>query len=258
MANVHETAINVPFPDAGDLQLRFAVGACRLRIRPEDQEGWVSGTYQDPTGNLPFRIDQEGSTVRIVHQPDWINFFGWLSGVPRFDLNLGKAKPYNLTFESGASEASLDLGGLPLTRLAIKHGAGKIEMDFSSPNPEAMSLLSLAAGAGETTARNLANANCAEMVIEGGAASYRFDFGGQLQRDTHVRISSGVSSVELIIPRATAAKVTPESVMGGIDAGDGFTKKEGAFWTEAALAGQSPLLTIQASVALGSLRLRAT
>jgi hypothetical protein len=35
-------------------------------------------------------------------------------------------------------------------------------------------------------------------------------------------------------------------------------KKEGAFWTEAALAGKRPVLTIRTSVALGSLRLQVT
>jgi len=258
MVNANETEIDLPFPEATDLHLRLAVGACRLRLQPGGQESWVKGTYHDPTGGLPLHIEQEGGTIRIVHRPDWSSIFGWLAGVPRLELTLGAAKPYAVTLESGASEASLDLGGLPITRLAIKHGAGKMELDFSAANSQPMSLLSLATGASDTSVRNLANANCAEITVEGGAAAYRFDFGGQLQRSAHVRISTGVSSLDLSIPRATAAKVALESVVGGPDIGDGFTKKEGTFWTEAALAGQSPILTIHASVALGALRLRAT
>lgn len=258
MRSASDTEIEIPFPDTGDLHLRFTVGACRLRLTPGEGDHWVKGTYNDPTGNLPLRIDQEGGNVRFSHQPTWTDIFGWLAGTPRLELALGNARPYALSFESGASEVSLDLGGLPITRLTAKHGAGRMEIDFPSRNPQAMSLLSLGAGAGDTLVRNLANANCAEMIIEGGAASYRFDFGGELQRDAHVRISTGVSSLEISIPRTTAAKVTPESVLGGMDVDDGFIKKEGAFWTDAAIAGRSPGITIHASVALGKLRLRAT
>jgi hypothetical protein len=35
-------------------------------------------------------------------------------------------------------------------------------------------------------------------------------------------------------------------------------KKEGAFWTEAAMAGKTPVLTIHANVAIGALSLRTT
>jgi hypothetical protein len=40
--------------------------------------------------------------------------------------------------------------------------------------------------------------------------------------------------------------------------GDGFTKREGAFLTAAALSGGGPVLSIRAGVRLGSLQLRTT
>jgi hypothetical protein len=48
------------------------------------------------------------------------------------------------------------------------------------------------------------------------------------------------------------------STLGSVDLGDGFTKREGAFLTEAALRGVDPVLRIRAGVRLGSLRLRTT
>jgi hypothetical protein len=121
-----------------------------------------------------------------------------------------------------------------------------------------MSLLKLDSGAVGLTMNNLANANFAEMTVDGGAAGYVFDFGGSLQRDAYVRITTGMASVEVRIPSTTAAKITTESVLGGLDVGDGFTKKEGAFWTEAATAGTTPVLTIHANVTIGALSLRTT
>jgi hypothetical protein len=121
-----------------------------------------------------------------------------------------------------------------------------------------MSLLDLDAGAVSIEMKNLANANFAEMSIDGGAAAYKFDFGGTLQRDAHVKISTGMSSVEIHVPASTAAKITTESVLGGLNVGDGFTKREGAFWTRAALDGKTPVLTIHASITLGGLNIRTT
>ena len=97
----------------------------------------------------------------------------------------------------------------------------------------------------------------AEMGVDGGAASYKLDFGGELKRDARVRITTGMSSVEIRVPAGTAAKIVAESTLGGFDIGDGFMKKEGAFWTEAALAGKTPVLTIVANVSLGGLMIRA-
>jgi hypothetical protein len=74
----------------------------------------------------------------------------------------------------------------------------------------------------------------------------------------HVRTTTGLSSVELRIPAATAAKIFCESLLGGLNASSGFKRQGGAFWTETALADGSPLLTIHTNVALGALRLVAT
>ncbi|MGD2077947.1 MAG: hypothetical protein PVH18_06165 [Chloroflexota bacterium] len=250
------TKINIDYPDVKKPRLRLSVGACRMRIGPGDQDTLVSGTYDDPTGSLPLRIVEEGDTVRLTQRQRWSEILGWLSGVPEFDLTLGTARPYQLIVEAGAGEHKLDLGGLPLARLEVKHGAGKIDLDFSSPNPEAMSMLNLGTGAGSVDVRNLANANFEEMILEGGAASYRLQFGGHLQRDGHVRISTGVSSVDLRIPSATAARLYSESVLGSLHVDKSFTKTKGGYWTEAAVAEESPALTIRLTVALGSIDLR--
>lgn len=252
------TTINIPFPEAADLHLRITVGACRIRIVPADGEAWVTGTYRDPSRAIPCRISQEGGTVTISQDQNFGNIFGIFSGVPTLELSLGKARVYSLTLETGASEDKSDLGGLPLNRFVFKHGAGKTDIDFSAPNPEVMSLLSIGAGAASLEMTNLANANFTEATIDGGAAAYKFDFGGTLQRNGHVRISTGMSSVDISVPASTAAKITPESILGGMDIGDGFTKREGAFWTAAATAGGTPVLTIHTNVAVGSLNLRIT
>src|SRR5918997_6995501 len=254
-----ETPINVAYPPAKDLHLRIALGACRFKVRPGEGDAWVAGTYHDPTDRRPARILEEGQSVTITEaEPSFERIPAVFGGVPRYELEFGKERPFALTIETGASDFELDLGGVPLSRLMVRQGAGKLELGFSVPNPHPMELLEVSSGAAGIELVNLANANLSEMRLSGGAAGYELDFGGTLLRDAQVSIETGLSGVEITVPAATAARVVAETTLASVDVGDGFTKKDGAFLTEEALNDVAPILTIHAGVRLGSLRLRAS
>jgi hypothetical protein len=248
------TAIDIPFAASDALHLHLAVGACRLLAKPGAGPQWVVGSYDDPSNAVPMRITQENGTARISQSFTWPGTWGSVTQPSTFDLALGKGRPYALTLEGGAGDVVLDLGGLPISRLTARFGAGKLELDFSVPNPQAMGQLSLSTGAAGIFLKNLANANCAQISVDGGAASYDLDFGGALLRDTSVRINAAMSGVAIRVPAATAVKVTGDSVIGGLDVGDGFMKQEGAFWNMAALNGGSPLLSIATSIVMGGVQ----
>jgi hypothetical protein len=257
MDNVTSTKINVPFPQASSLHLKLDVGACRLRVAPSDAPEWVTGSYDDPSGILPARIELEGGSLRLTQElrtTDWRSEYK--GPAPSFDLRLGKGQPYRVSIETGANESSFDLGGLPVTRLMVRHGAGKSDFNFSAPNPGAMSLLEVESGASGLEMRNLVNANFAELSLQGGAGTFRLDFGGAFQRKALARIRSGMASVEISIPATTAAKVTTDTMMGSLHVGDGFIKKEGALWTPAGLDEKAPRLEIRAGVSLGSITIK--
>ena len=254
-----ETAIQVAYPSAGDPHLRIALGACRFVARAGEGDEWVAGTYSDPTDRRPLRIVREEAGVTITEaEPSFERIQAVFGGIPRYEVELGKKRPFALTIETGASDFDLDLGDVPLSRLMVRQGAGKLELDFPQPNPEPMELLEISSGAAAIELENLANANFAELRLSGGAASYELDFGGILARDAEVSIETGMSGVEVSVPTSTAARVTVETTLGSVDVGDGFTKSEGAFSTEAALRGDGPVLRIRAGVRLGSLQLRTT
>jgi hypothetical protein len=252
-----ETPIHIAYPSESSPHLRIALGACRFVARPGEGEEWVAGTYSDPTDRRPLRIVEEEAGVTITEaEPSFERIQAVFGGVPRYELEFGKGRPFALTIETGASDFDLDLGGVPLSRLMVRQGAGKFELDFPQPNPEPMELLEISSGAAAIELENLANANFSELRLSGGAASYELDFGGSLSRDAEVSIETGMSGVEVSVPTSTAARVTAETTLGSVDVGDGFTKSEGAFSTEAALGGDGPVLRIRAGVRLGSLQLR--
>lgn len=253
-----DTPINVDYPAADDLHLRIALGACRFKAEPGEGEAWVSGTCHDPTGERPPRIVEEGGAVRITEaEPSWERIPAVFGGIPSYEVTIGKGQPFALTIETGASEFDLDLGGVPLSSLMVRQGAGRFELDFSTANPHPMDLLEVSSGAAGIELENLANANFSQMRLSGGAAGYKLDFGGTLSRDAEAAVEAGLSGVEIKIPPSTAAKVVAQTTLGSVDVGDGFAKREGAFWSEAGLAENEPLLTIRAGVRLGSLQLKA-
>ena len=254
-----ETPIHVAYPSLGNPHLRIALGACRFAARPGEGEEWVAGTYNDPTDRRPLRILEEEASVTITEtEPSLERIPGVFGGVPRYDVEFGKQRPFALTIETGASDFELDLGGIPLSRLMVRQGAGKVELGFPIPNPEPMQLLEISSGAAGIELENLANANFSEMRLSGGAASYELDFGGALSRDAEVNIETGLSAVVVSVPSSTATRVVAETTLGSVDVGDGFTKREGAFLTEGALSGNGPALRIRAGVRLGSLQLSTT
>ena len=256
-ARVSET-VEIAWPPAGPLRLALAVGACRLALEPGDADPWVKGSYADPSGALPYKVVRDGGSVRLTQEARVAEMLGLLKGAPSFDLKLGTGRPFDLSIESGASDNAIGLGGVRLSGLVLRQGAGKLSCRFAAPNPVEMARLEVEAGAVALELGGLGNANFAEMKLEGGAASYQLDFSGALRRNGRVRITTGVSAMTLRVPSTSAAKIFPEAVLGRLDVGDGFTKKEGAFWTEAAVAGGTPVLLIEAKVALGALELRAS
>ena len=257
--------ISVAYPPSGRRHLILAVEACCLNIVTGEGAAWAEGIYTDTSGVSSLRIVEEGGTTRVSIErrsipADYHGLPELFTSNRTLTLALGKALPFDLTIESGAGEYHLDLGGLPISSLGIVHGAGKLALDFPRPNPQEMYLFSLRTGAGEVEMRNLANANFDEMRVEGGAASFKLDFCGDLHRNATVALRASMASVDISIPASTAAKVTADTMFSSIGIGDGFTRLGGAFWTGCALSNarsdRVSLLTIDARLSLGTLKLR--
>ncbi len=256
MSNTTDQDIIFAFPETTDLELKIVMGPGQLRIAPAANGDWVTGTYRDPTGNIPLRVETNGNKAKISQSVS-LPSLKWPRGAPVLDLSLGTAKSYRLIIEGGANEIVAELGGLPLDRFECRIGAGQCRLQFSAPNPRPMDRLQFTAGAAEATASGLANANAAEIAIEAGAAALHLDFGGTLSRDSKARINAGAAGVDITIPGGTAARIAAHSVLAGVDIGDGFQTREGAYWTVAAVAGETPVFTIDANVTLSGLKIRA-
>ncbi|HOR46315.1 MAG TPA: hypothetical protein PLX04_08810 [Caldisericia bacterium] len=251
-----KTPISIPFPASEKPKLKFSIGACKFNLRPGDGTSWVEGTYDDPTDNLPCIIEQSGNEVSVSQSRNISGLINVFNRTPTFDLVLSSQNPFDLVIEGGASENCIELGGLPLSSVAVSFGAGKFEMSFLKPNPILMDSFRVSTGAGSMTLSKLLNAGFKNLKVEGGAASYKIDFTGKLGQDCNANIQIGVASLDLDVPSDVPVAVKSETTLGGVEMGSGFTTKDGRLVNQAYLANPSPALSISTSIALGSLKLR--
>jgi hypothetical protein len=257
MATTLTAPITIPYPGVpGDLELRIQAGACRLKVKPADHDAWIAGSYIDPSGSIKVTSRTEGNRVTIHVGRSPADFFELLNGVPELTLEVGKVRPFALVIEAGASENHIDLGGLPITRLNLRHGAGAFDVTFSAPNPVVMSELKFGVGAGRTEAHQLGNANFRSLLVEGGAANYILDFSGAGPQNATARISTAMASVEVRIPEGLAAEVTSENVLGQTRTDPGFTWNGGAWLSRAASEGKPIQLRIRSAMVMGQLHLK--
>lgn len=255
MASTVQQPITIPYPTVeGDLDLRIEAGACRLRISASDTDEWITGRYHDASGSIDVESTVEGNRTSIRVGRSAADVFGFFSGLPELALQIGKRQPFSLSVAAGASENHLELGGLPVTRLEISHGAGSMDVSFSTPTTAAATLLKFGVGAGRTNVEGIGNVRFSDLIVEGGAANCRLDFSGMASPSGSVRLSTAMAAVELRIPRSLPAEVTSENLLGRPDADSGFTRRGNAWINQAALE-KATQLRVRSSMVMGHLTL---
>jgi len=250
------TKIEVPYPDTAPLELVLITGPCRVQFTTTDAPVWMTGTYEDPSGVLPIAVTPGARTV-IQQRFDPTSGL-WQAAAPRLALAFGTARPFAIEIQTGAGDNVYDLGGLPLSRVVVKAGAGRFELDWSSPNPTPLALIDVSAGAGAITARGLANANFSAMKFAGGMAACTLDFSGDLRRDANVRVDSGLGSIDLLVPATTALVAKAKTFATAKRATGAFTVRGDEYLTPAASNGARPLIEVEVSLAFGSIAFATT
>ncbi|TXG79756.1 MAG: hypothetical protein E6R14_10435 [Thermomicrobiales bacterium] len=251
------TPISISFPSdvSARPRLRLTLAPIRLRISAADQEEWLTGTFTDPTGQMPLAVQTDGANVRITSSKNVTAFRKFKA--PVLELKVSTRRPFSLSMDLGASDQTqVDLGGIPITDTDIKIGAGQAKFDFSLPNPHEMDSFTFRGGAAELSLVGLGNSGARRIDLDGGAASMTVDFGGRLMRDLDAGIRTGMASTEVIVPKTTSARIRTKTALAGVNVGDGFTVKDGAYSTLAFLGGHQPVLTIDLQSALGSVALK--
>ena len=167
-------------------------------------------------------------------------------------LELSRDVAMDLDMEFGAVRADIDLGGIPLTRLAISTGASQTLIDISEPNSETMSRASMEIGAADFTVRNLGNLNTREIEIDAGIGDIELDFSGDWRQDADVSVDMGLGSLVLRFPRGLGVRLEKDTFLTSLDS-EGLVKR-GDMYYSLDYDESEYQITVEVDAAFGSIR----
>jgi hypothetical protein len=240
--------ISVPAPTDGEARLTFSFGAGELKLAP-GAANLVEGTASYNLDDLKPQVITDGANVEIKQQ-DLLRLVE-PSGVKSvWDFKLGSS-PMDLSINAGAYQGDFELGGLSLTGLTVKDGAASVGLSFSKPNPVAMTVLRYETGASQVELKGLSNANFSTMLMSSGAGDYTLDFSGDLKRDATITVSTGLSNIELVVPRGIPATLTADTELTNVNIGSSW-KRDGNRYSQ---PGTGPMLTFIIKGGAGNLTL---
>lgn len=228
-------------------------GAGELNIQPGAENALIEGTVRYNVKDFKPEITIDGGSVRLETGNLEI------SGLPTFggnfinEWNLQLADvPMNLMINSGAYKGEIELGGLSLLSLEVTDGAADVDLRFSEPTRVKMDTLRYQTGASAVKLRGLGNANIDRLIFKSGAGDYTLDFSGELQADMDVTIDSGMSSIELIVPKGVPVEVRYDGGLSNVDYSGDWRKLGNDYVQD----GTGPGIIINVNLGAGNLRLR--
>jgi len=246
------TEINIPYSAASsDMKMDLEFMAGELKISPGAVDSLVSGTATFNAEALkPVVIESEGLYTLRQGDQEYEGFPLFPKEVTNFwDLKLANI-PLHLNIKAGAYTGDIDLGGLSVKELYINEIGSDIELDFSKPNPVAMTSFTYMTGGSTMVLKGLANANFSQMDFDSGAGDYTLSFDGDLKRDAKVLIETGMSTLTIRVPRNTNAVVVLDAGMTSVN-NEGWAENENVY----SLSGNGPTITIKVEMGLGTLNL---
>lgn len=230
------------------VDIEYGAGLLDLRAAPEGMLYRTRLRYD--AESMQPDVDYDDGSLEISLEGGNIRGGNLRSG--RLDLALGTQMPIDLELKFGASEATMDLGGLRLTRAKISTGASKSVLDVSRPNTEVCTSFQLEVGAAQFEAKNLGNLRAERFRFSGGVGEVVLDFSGAWEMDMAADIEMGLGSLTLRLPRGLGVRVRKAGILAGFDS-QGLIKRGDVYLSEN-WEGAERRLTMDLDAALGSIR----
>lgn len=200
----------IPAEGAQRVNLDLSFGVGELTIMPgtdvdiasidlDRDVSRVRETFEYETRGGTSYVTLESHPRKKLHNID--------SDINLWEMTISNRYPIEARLEIGACEADFELGGVPLTELALEMGAASGHINFSKPNPKRMRELKIEAGASSLKLFNLANARFDNMTFSGGAGAFDLDFRGEFQGESEISIKVGVASADIVLPEGVAVRI---------------------------------------------------
>ena len=128
-------------------------------------------------------------------------------------VSISPAVELDLSVVLGAAPATLHLGGLRLTSVAVASGASPTIVGFDRPNPVRCRQAAFTAGAAQLTITGLGNSRCDEITVDGGLGRVLLDLTGAAPTHQHLALQLTVGDATLRIPRSTGVRLHLDRIL---------------------------------------------
>ena len=206
-----------------------------LQLRYDADRSAPVQQYDARTGILHLGVASVGRMgVRVTSRAQ-------LEQTARFEFS--PDVPLALYATLGASDATIDLGGMTLTELEIRSTATHATVDFSRPTRGTCKSATFTVGAAQVDVRHLAQAGCEALRVDGGVGGASLSFDGAWRRDLSLVVDLAMGRLTLQLPRGTGVRLTGQRFLAPFDS-KGFVRT-GDIWTTAGYERAPHKLTVE-------------
>jgi hypothetical protein len=237
------------------VRVNYTVGALRIGAGGDSLLYRARLRYDADRFESMREFDESSGTLRVGVRGDAMPLrIGGGKEQGSLDLSLAPSQPVDLELDLGATDARLDLSGLPISRLEIGSGASELTITFATENPVPMQELIIEAGVARVVANRLGNANAERVRVSGTVGSVDLDMRGSWTGTRTVEVFVTFGAATLRVPRGVGVRVKHSRVLGSFDA-SGFTKRGDEFVSEGWDSAEQRLL-IDGRTTFGTLDVR--
>lgn len=166
----------VPLEGAAQARIKLQYGAGKLTVHGDpDAPDLIAGNFG---GGVEHSVKQEGNTAVVmlrspIHQAGIWPWSWWAEqGQRKWSVGLSDRVPLQLEFETGACDAYLNLGPLPVTRLRLQTGASSTTLRL--PEHAGHTEVRIESGAASVEV-HVPDGVAARITTRGGLASHSVD-----------------------------------------------------------------------------------
>ena len=148
------------------------------------------------------------------------------------DLTVGLATgvPLDLDLELGATESTIDLSKLSVSRLELNVAASATSVTFGTVNPVEMRELDLRTAAAGVDVRQLGNARAQVVHVSTGVGSVTLDLSGAWTGRMTLDVHPVLGQVTIRVPADVGVESHLTKLIGNVDQA-GFTQKDGVAYS---------------------------
>ena len=216
---------NIPLKDEKELDVKIEFGLGDLELKSGTTEGYIlesEMTYSRDEFKpiVDYKVVGNRARLKLYTEEDKgrdIHFdFGkgkrkhGFSTENHWDLRFTNRLPISFDIEMGLGKGDLDFSGLRVSNFKLECGMSDVTVQFKDENAEDIRSFSIETGLGSLEAYGLGNTNMERFNVECGLGSTFLDFSGNFKHNAKGRVTVGLGSIEIIVPKDVGVEVEAE------------------------------------------------